>query len=405
MTDIHAPLGGRPARRAAGRAGVTDRRASKAGPRGPLADRLGDGLPRPTARPAPWTRWLGAALIGAGLVGAWMWFQPTPSDPGAVASIDRTSVEAPLGPVVDLRRPKPDPVPVAEREPSPSVVVLNDPAPEPEVLPAVASRPAASRHPDHLPRLELVEDAEIGPLPRIGDDGTTPFEAYRVAGPVAASRVAIVIGGLGLSQTGTQKAIRDLPASVTLAFSPDGNSLGRWTQAARKAGHELAVQVPLAPIGFPEISDSPRTVALDDDIAASAERSLARIGTYATVVGHGGGGFAPDAAAMTLLLRSLAARGLGYVDDGGVRASRAGEAAKSVKLPFVAATLVLDDEADAAAIDRQLERLVAEARRTGRAVGTGAALPRTIERVALFAKAAAKKGVTIVPVSNLMERR
>ena len=37
--------------------------------------------------------------------------------------------------------------------------------------------------------------------------------------------VAIVLGGLGLSQTGTQRAIRELPGEVTLAFAASGNSL------------------------------------------------------------------------------------------------------------------------------------------------------------------------------------
>ena len=36
------------------------------------------------------------------------------------------------------------------------------------------------------------------------------------------------------SQTGTQEAIEKLPPEVTLAFAPQGNSLGRWMQAARR---------------------------------------------------------------------------------------------------------------------------------------------------------------------------
>ena len=39
--------------------------------------------------------------------------------------------------------------------------------------------------------------------------------------------IAIVVGGLGLSQTGTPNAIDKLPAEVTLAFAPYGNSLQR----------------------------------------------------------------------------------------------------------------------------------------------------------------------------------
>lgn len=406
MGDIYEPLG-------------APKGPSKGGPKGrleprdPLAERLERGaLSMSVAPRTPWMRWAGVGLVAASLFGMWWWAKPVPADAGAVAAIDRTVAEAPIGPRVDLRT-APDGGPPAPRaEPtgtaSPSLVVLDEAPPPVETLPAVTSAPTsaplAAKHPVHLPRPELIEDSAFGPLPRVAG-GVTPFDAYRVAGPVAASRVAIVIGGLGLSQTGSQRAIRDLPAAVTLAFSPDGNSLRRWTQAARRDGHEIALQVPLAPIGYPEISDSPRTLAAGDDVASELERSLGRITTYASVAGHGGGAFAPDEAAMGELLEALAVRGLGYIDHGGVSASRAAVAVKGKGLPFTRATIVLDDETDPAAIDRQLDRLVAQARRTGRAVAIGSALPTTIERVRLFADAAAKHGVTIVPVSNLMKRR
>ena len=393
MGDIYAPLGG--PRKPDDPAVRSDARAD------PLAERLERGaLSMSMAPRAPWARWLGLALVGAGLLGTWVWAKPRAgtADMGAVAAIDRAAVEAPLGPRVDLRTPGPVASEPVEREPSPSVVVLSEPPPPVETLPAVPAR----KHPVHLPRPELLEDTEHGPLPRVAG-GLTPFEAYRVSGPVAASRVAIVLGGLGLSQTGTQSAIRDLPAAVTLAFSPDGNSLRRWTEAARRDGHEIALQVPLAPVGYPEISDSPRTVAADGDVTAELERSLGRITTYATVAGHGGGAFAPDRAAMTALLRALSERGLGFVDHGGVAASRAEAAAEAAPLPFATASIVLDGGPDD--VDRALDRLVAEAQRNGRAVAIGPALPKTVERVVLFAKAAAKKGVTIVPVSNLMRGR
>ena len=387
MGDIYAPLG------------TPKKEARKA--RDPVAERMERGALSLSMVPRkPWMRWLGVAMVGAGLLGTWLWAKPEAADAGAVAAIDRSSVETPLGPTVDLRTPKPT---VAETtgsgEPSPSVVVLQDAPPRVPTLPSVPAR----KRPAHLPRHELLEDSPHGPLPRTAD-GLTPFEAYRVPGPVGASRVAIVIGGLGLSQTGTQHAIRELPGTVTLAFSPDGNSLRRWTEAARRDGHELALQVPLAPVGYPEISDSPRTIAADGDIPAQLERSLGRITTYATVMGHGGGAFAPDADAMRDLLAALSARGLGYVDSGEVAASRAVASARGIDLPFAAASVVLDDRADAAAIDRQLDRLVEAARRTGRAVAVGSALPTTVERVGLFAKTAAAKGVTIVPVSNIMRR-
>ena len=57
----------------------------------------------------------------------------------------------------------------------------------------------------------LFENSSYGPLPRVSPDGRRPREAYaRRAAPVpdGVPRIVIVVGGLGLSQTGTQKRDR-----------------------------------------------------------------------------------------------------------------------------------------------------------------------------------------------------
>src|SRR5690606_25577367 len=106
----------------------------------------------------------------------------------------------------------------------------------------------------HLPDRALIEDSEIGPLPTRGEDGRRPFDAYaRPWSGARGARVAIVIGGLGVSQSGTQRAIEQLPPEVTLAFASGGNSLDRWMQAARREGHEVLMQVPLEPFDYPQV--------------------------------------------------------------------------------------------------------------------------------------------------------
>lgn len=60
----------------------------------------------------------------------------------------------------------------------------------------------------HMPDRALIEDSEYGPLPVRAADGRRPFDVYaRPWSGARGARVAIIIGGLGLSQTGTQNAI------------------------------------------------------------------------------------------------------------------------------------------------------------------------------------------------------
>lgn len=119
----------------------------------------------------------------------------------------------------------------------------------------------------HLPDKALIETSTTGPLPIRAADGRRPFDVYaRPWSGARGARVVIVIGGLGVSQTGTQAAIAKLPAEVTLAFASQGNSLGRWMQTARQKGHEIVMQVPLEPYDYPNVNPGRNTLT----VAASA---------------------------------------------------------------------------------------------------------------------------------------
>src|SRR5690606_17848248 len=103
-------------------------------------------------------------------------------------------------------------------------------------------------------RPDLQETARYGPLPRIAANGTMPFRAYANPAPPldrSTPRIAVVIGGMGLSTTGTESAIRTLPEEITLAFAPYGRDLGRLTALARQSGHEILLQVPMEPFDYP----------------------------------------------------------------------------------------------------------------------------------------------------------
>ena len=66
----------------------------------------------------------------------------------------------------------------------------------------------------HLPDPDLIEDTRFGPLPIRDASGRRPFDVYAGASSGAlGARVAIVVGGLGISQTGTNEAINTLPAA------------------------------------------------------------------------------------------------------------------------------------------------------------------------------------------------
>ncbi|MET3661434.1 divergent polysaccharide deacetylase family protein [Aquamicrobium ahrensii] len=255
----------------------------------------------------------------------------------------------------------------------------------------------------HLPDRALVEETDAGPLPMRGADGRRPFDVYaRPWSGARGARVAIVIGGLAVSQTGTQAAIARLPPEVTLAFASGGNSIGRWMQEGRRKGHEIAMQIPMEPFDYPNVDPGRNTLTVDaapDENLQAMRRVLSRTTNYTTVMNYMGGRFTADEEALVPIMRELAARGLGYLDDGSSARSRAPELAAQERMPLAVADTQIDAVQDRTAILKKLDELEAIARARGSAIGIGSAFDVTVDAVASWVDEAKMRGIELVPVS------
>ena len=255
----------------------------------------------------------------------------------------------------------------------------------------------------HLPDKALIEASDTGPLPIRAADGRRPFDVYaRPWSGGRGARVAIVIGGLAVSQTGTQAAIAKLPGEVTLAFAPQGNSIGRWMQAARQSGHEVVMQVPLEPFDYPSVNPGRNTLtvsATPDENLKSLRWALSRTTNYTGVMNYMGARFSADATAMGPFMAELGRRGLAYVDDGSSARSLAPDLALKDGVPFVAGDTAIDAVQDRGAILKKLDALEATARAKGSAVGIGSAFDLTVDTVSSWVIEAKKRGIEIVPIS------
>jgi polysaccharide deacetylase 2 family uncharacterized protein YibQ len=257
----------------------------------------------------------------------------------------------------------------------------------------------------------LVYEGPYGPIPKIAEDGRRPLDVYArpVPGVVAsAPKVVVVVGGLGLSQTGTQEALRQLPPEVTLGFAPYGASLDRWAAKARQDGHELLLQVPLEPFDYPDNDPGPHTLLTSLDADKNVDRLhwlMARISTYVGVATYMGARFTAESSALDPVMGELAARGLMFLDDGTSSRSVAEAVAKERAVPFAHADLVIDAVPTEGEIVGRLAQLEQIARTRGIAVGTASALPVSVREIAEWAKGLDARGITLVPVSATQRAR
>jgi polysaccharide deacetylase 2 family uncharacterized protein YibQ len=278
---------------------------------------------------------------------------------------------------------------------------------------AVRVAPAAPEASSGLdPRLG--ERTPLGVLPRVASDGSKPREVYArtfrlPAGADAnAPRIAILIGGLGISQQSTGEAISKLPGAVSLAFAPYASDLERIVARARAEGHEAFLQIPMEPMDYPENDPGPKTLLTTLSAERNTERlhwSMARFQGYAGLVNYMGAKFTASESAVAPILREANRRGLMMVDDGTSARSLIPQIATGLQQPVVRGDVHLDRVPTPTEVDAQLTRLEARARERGFALGVGSALPVTIDRVARWARTLENRGFVLVPVSNGVARR
>jgi polysaccharide deacetylase 2 family uncharacterized protein YibQ len=252
----------------------------------------------------------------------------------------------------------------------------------------------------------LIENTPDGPLPRIANDGTTPMRAYAPPAPSdGRPRVAVVIAGLGISAKATQSAIADLPAGVTLAFAPYASDVQQSAMQARRAGHEVLLEVPMEPYDFPDSDPGPHTLRSGNGEDANTERlvwALTRFSGYAGVTNLLGGRFLSDANALEPMMTYLTRRGLLFYDNGQAAHSAGPDVAARTGTAFVQADSTIDKIPTAMEIDRRLSSLESVARARGTASGAGFLYPITIDRVKSWAAGLSGRGFVLVPASAIV---
>ncbi|MBV1886497.1 MAG: divergent polysaccharide deacetylase family protein, partial [Parvibaculaceae bacterium] len=261
------------------------------------------------------------------------------------------------------------------------------------------------------PQPSLLKKGKYGRLPVISPTGERSWQAYASPiDPLSKDRpiVALIIGGMGISENSTNYAITQLPPAVTLAFAPYGNGLQRWMDRARARGHETLIELPMEPFDYPNNDPGPYTLLSKSEPAKNIDRLhwlLTRGSGYVGVTNYQGARFVTDAKALEPIFTDLQERGLMYVDHPSVRRSKTQEMALAVDMPLSQGSSQIDPKLNKHAIDEALLRLEEQAKREGVAVGFGSGFPLTIDRIDAWSKKLEERGVTLVPVSATVSAR
>ncbi|MFM8606616.1 MAG: divergent polysaccharide deacetylase family protein [Hyphomicrobiales bacterium] len=276
-----------------------------------------------------------------------------------------------------------------------------------EIVVTGTSRRTVSQHglaPAPDPR--LIEIIPEGVLPIRAEDGATPLKVYARPLPPQAEpattepRVAIILRGAGIGQLATLEAILRLPSDMSFALSPYAREIDRQSGEIREEGHEVFLDVPL--ISREQVFEDSGPKALmpaagDAENLTRLKWSMARVAGYAGLLAISGsdGLITPDV--KDLLARQAETRGLGLVTH-----SRPDKTTSAPQNNHARITSLIHRDLPPNGIDEALERLTAEAKKNGSALGVAVITPLAIERLKKWSEGLAAQGVRLVPASSVL---
>lgn len=196
----------------------------------------------------------------------WVSFLPDPmgGEPTAVVQVDRSKSGVPLKDIAVATPGKPeapagDPPPAARFVDVVQTPVAAPPASSDDPAPGHAGgRTAAAGRRSAVSARIPAASAYFHASPAT----LQPMEVLATGGQALGRHAArrLIIGGLGLSQVGTQEALRLMPPDVTLAFAPYGSDLERWATRARQDGHDSSSRCRWSRSTIPTMTPGPQTL-------------------------------------------------------------------------------------------------------------------------------------------------
>ena len=250
--------------------------------------------------------------------------------------------------------------------------------------------------------------APLDLIPWVSSDVAPAWRRYALAMPEVvdgAPVIALLIDDMGEARAWTLRAVA-LPGPLTMAFFPHAPDVAAQAKAARAAGHELMLHMPMEPADDGE-DPGPDPLLLSLDEGELERRIVAMLDSFPGYVGvnnHMGSRFTRDEAAMKLVLARIGERGLLFVDSRTVADTVGESLARRLGIPALRRDIFIDNDNDASEIAARLNELEALARERGFAVGIAHPRPVTLDVLEAWLPKALARGVVLAPISAIIGR-
>jgi hypothetical protein len=215
----------------------------------------------------------------------------------------------------------------------------------------------------------------------------------------AAPKLAIVIDDFGYNNSDVATGLIELDYPITISILPHTPHSAAMAAAARRAGKEILVHIPMQPRGYPEVDPGEGALMVDH----TREQLLNRVDDALDEVPHAVG--ANNHMPMRVVMGRLSDRGLYFLDSMTTPESVGVSEARRAGVPVARNRLFIDsplDESGRIDVASQMEQLVEIATKTGSAIGIGHPHPETLRALERALPQLERQGIELVFVSELV---
>lgn len=257
------------------------------------------------------------------------------------------------------------------------------------------------------PMAGLTRQGRFGPVPKAGERTALEFYKRPFRAKPDKKPVSLIIGGLGVNRVLTQRAIDELPPDVTLSFAAHSTGLQSWVDAARAAGHEVLIEIPMESQTFDPNEQGAdralRVTANAQENARNLDWLLSRAQGYFGVTNFNGDAFLTRTDIAAPFMTALSETGLGFITDGDFDTPSLEALSKSVNQPFKTGHGLIDPNPVPAIIQGRLRELTGAAQDGSHPIGVGFAFAETMNEVQGWIAVLDAQGLQLAPASAALQ--
>ncbi|WP_404369567.1 divergent polysaccharide deacetylase family protein [Marinobacter sp.] len=213
--------------------------------------------------------------------------------------------------------------------------------------------------------------------------------------------IAIIIDDMGHSLTEGQRLV-DLEQPITLAFLPYRRHTTVLAEAAHRRQKEIMLHAPMANTRNFGLGPGGLDAGMNQlATTTTLRRALSSVPHVRGVNNHMGSLLTQMQANMDWVMAELTHYPLYFVDSRTIASSIAARTAAAHQIPTLSRDVFLDHEQTEEYVDAQFQRLIAQARKNGTAIGIGHPHRVTVDYLEKILPTLDEQGIAVATVSGI----